>query len=254
MLIGLDHLIVAVPDPDVAAAEVERELGLSAGEGGRHQEHGTFNRLVWLGDSYIELMGVFDPGLAADSWWGAHVYGLLASTQAALAGVVVASDDVVADARRLRGQGSPISEPIVGRRVRADGREVRWRVARLPAPVRDIGLVFLIEHDTGAAEWTAVEREARAADVHPLGTAARLSRVVLPVADVRTTTLALLREIGLQFRPSLAGGGARDASAGTQTLRLTAAAAGGAPEIGIRAGHRRVEAELLGCRWVVDPL
>jgi hypothetical protein len=154
----------------------------------------------------------------------------------------------------LRDQGSALADPVDGRRTRADGREVRWRLARLPAPVSDIGLAFLIEHDTRAAEWTLAEREARAMEIHPVGTTARLSRVVFPVRDVRATTLGLLRDLGLQFRPSLAGGGARDAAVGAQTLRVLTATAGTPPEIGIRAGRRRFEAELLGCRWVLDPL
>ena len=254
MLLGLDHLIIAVSDPDEAVLEIEGQLGLRASGGGRHDEHGTFNRLVWLGDSYVELMGIFDVAIARQSWWGAHVADLLSRAPAAAAGVALASDEVAADSARLRQQGSPIGEPIDGRRMRADGREVRWRLARLAEPVPDIGLAFLIEHDANGAEWTAAERVARASETHPLGTGARLSRVSFPVPDVRGTTLGLLRSLGLQFRPALAGHGARDAAVGAQTLRVTAAAAGGAPEIGIRAGRSRVEAELLGCRWVVEPL
>ena len=38
-------------------------VGLAPGGGGRHPRSGTFNRLVWLGDTYLELMGVSDPEL-----------------------------------------------------------------------------------------------------------------------------------------------------------------------------------------------
>ena len=77
MLTGIDHFIVAVRDPDDAATELERVLGLRAGGGGRHEAHGTHNRLIWLGDSYIELMGVFDRTLAADSWFGSHALAVV---------------------------------------------------------------------------------------------------------------------------------------------------------------------------------
>ena len=119
----------------------------------------------------------------------------------------------------------------------------------------ELGLVFLIEHDLGAAEWRPAERQARAAEFHPLGTPARLLRVELPVADVRRTTQVLLRDLGLQFRPSLAGGGARDASIGRTVLRLLPAAAAprGVPVVGLAAGSDERAIELLGVRWELTP-
>lgn len=251
MLAGIDHLIIAVADPDRAAAELESVLGLRATASGRHDAHGTYNRLIFLGDSYLELMGVFDAALADGSWWGANIKRLLSGAAAAYAGLPLASDDLASDVVRLRALGSPISDPIPGERQRPDGEVVRWRVARLPEPDADLGLAFLIEHDTTAAEWRPEDRAARAAEVHPLGTSARLARVELPVVDVRGATLRLLRQLGLQFRPSLAGRGARDASIGTHTLRVTSAAL--RPQITLRAGTEPRRVELLGCDWELLP-
>src|SRR5512135_881340 len=71
MLRGIDHLVIACPDVDAAAAELEATLGLRATGGGRHERLGTENRIVWLGDAYLELIGVVEPTLAATSWIGA---------------------------------------------------------------------------------------------------------------------------------------------------------------------------------------
>ena len=60
MLLGIDHLVIAVADPDAAAAVMEADLGLAVTGGGRHEDGGTFNRLAFLGDTYLELIGVFD--------------------------------------------------------------------------------------------------------------------------------------------------------------------------------------------------
>src|SRR5664279_3423043 len=79
MFPGIDHLVIAVADPDAAAAEVHDVLGLAPGGGGRHDRLGTFNRLVWLGDTYLELIGVVDPALAATSWIGAPTLRSLAA-------------------------------------------------------------------------------------------------------------------------------------------------------------------------------
>lgn len=254
MLTGIDHVIVAVADPVAAAAEVEDTLGLRPGGGGRHDAHGTFNRLFWLGDSYVELMGVFDRELAAQSWWGAHLSAVLGRVPAGYAGMALTSDGLAADIARLRSLGGPISDPVDGQRVRADGDVVRWRIGRLPAPDAELGLAFVIEHDTAGAEWRPAERVARSAEEHPLGGPARLVRVELPVADVARASMRLLRELGIQFRPSLAGAGARDASIGTQTLRLRPARPGSSVTIVIRAGHEpRRSIELLGCEWRIEP-
>ncbi len=252
MLTGIDHVILASGDPDADVAELGRRLGLAAGGGGRHDAHGTFNRLIWLGDSYIELMGVFDEPLAAESWWGTHMLGRIAAG-GGYAGMALATDNVAADVERLRGLGSAISEPIAGERTRPDGDVVRWAIARPPSPDTELGLAFLIEHDSSAAEWRPVDREARSVVVHPLGGPASLLRVELPVADTARATMRLLRDLGLQFRPSLAGGGARDTSIGAQTLRLRPAAAGGAPTIVIRGGSAALTEEVLGCRWELVP-
>lgn len=248
MLLGIDHVIVAVADLERAATEVERELGLRVAAGGRHDAHGTHNRLCWLGDSYIELMGVFDERLAGESWWGRHALEVI-GRGGGLMGVALASDDVAADGGRLRELGSSIGEPSAGERQRPDGDLVRWRIARLGEPHPEIGLLFLIEHDSDAAEWRPADRQARAAEVHPLGTPARLLRLEVPVADVRGTTQRLLRDLGLQFRPSLAGGGAREASVGPHGLRLRGGA--GAPTIVVRGGLTDQEKTLLGCRWEI---
>ncbi len=254
MLLAIDHLIIAVADPDTAAAEIEATLGLSATGGGRHDAHGTFNRLIWLGDSYVELMGVFDRALAAQSWWGAHMASLLDGAPARYAGLALATDDLDSDIERLRGQGAPILDAVAGERTRPDGDVVRWRIGRLPEPDPDLGLAFLIEHDSSSAEWRPADREARAEQVHPVGTGGRLARIELPVQDAGATTLRLLRQLGMQFRPSLVGRGARDTSIGNQLLRVTPSASGRGPTIAIRAGGRPQEAEILGCRWVIDPV
>ncbi len=253
MLTGIDHVILAVHDPNKAASQLEAELGLRATGGGRHDQHGTFNRLIWLGDSYIELMGVFDEKLAAESWWGGHILRLLASAEAAYAGMPLSSDEIAVDVALLRGQSSPIGDAADGQRMRPDGRAVKWRAARLPEPDPDLGLAFLIEHDTAAAEWTSAERGTRAEESHPLGGPARLARIDMPVGSTARATQRLHRDLGLAFRPSLAGSGARDTSLGEETLRLVPSVPGAVPTIVIRGGSLEREASLLGCQWIVEP-
>ncbi len=120
MFLGIDHLVIAVADPDTAAAELARDLGLEAGGGGRHDALGTFNRLVWLGDAYIELIGVFDRTLAEGSWIGAPTVRTL-DAGGGLATWAVATDALDDDVARLRSIGSDLGDPIA-RRTATAGR------------------------------------------------------------------------------------------------------------------------------------
>lgn len=246
MLTGIDHLVIAVADPDAAVDTLAATLGLAPGGGGRHDGLGTRNRLLWLGDSYVELITVDDAGLAAASWIGAPTLAALERGDG-LATVALASDDLRADIERLRGHGSELPDPIDGERTRPDGAIVRWRLAAV-TPLGPDRPPFLIEHDPGSAEWTPADRAARAAEP------GRLRAVDLVVDDVAAATRRSLRTLDLRFRPSLAGGGARDADVGTQVLRYRPRRDPAAPRATVRlsiAGHEPLDTVVAGCRWIV---
>lgn len=255
MLTGIDHLVVACADPDIAADLLLDRLGLAATGGGRHERLGTFNRIVWLGDSYLELIGVVDRALAEASWIGRPTLQAL-DREGGLATWAVASDAIDDDVALLRARGSDLADPIPGERARPDGRLVRWRLA-LPRRLGPADPPFLIEHDPLSAEWTPAERSARRAGTHPIGGPVRLEVLEIPVADPHRSSLRFLAGAGIgPFRPSLAGRGTRDAVIGTQTLRLRPdVRADAVATIWLAADAAPADAardlELLGCRWVV---
>jgi hypothetical protein len=218
MITGIDHLVVAVADLDDAADTLEAAVGLATVPGGAHPDHGTANRLVWLGDTYLELVTVVDPDRAGGSWFGRLVLERL-EAGGGLAALCLSSDDLDADVAAARQRGAAVAGPFPGERQRPDGRVVRWRLA-IPEPLRLDGAPFLIEHDPTAAEWTPAERAERAAFVHPAGGPVRLELLELRLDDVRLTQNRYLRTWGLLTRPSLAGGGARDIDVGRQVIRL----------------------------------
>jgi hypothetical protein len=248
MLLGIDHLVIAVADPDAAAAELEAKLGLAPGDGGRHDRLGTFNRLVWLGDSCLELVGVFDRASAASSWIGAPTLRAL-EAGGGLATWAISSDDLGADVAMLHGSGSALAMPVDGERVRPDERVVRWRLSAAD-PLGADRPPFLIEHDRTAAEWSPADRAERAAGP------TRLDVLELGVADLDRTSQAYLRTVGLRFRPSLSGGGARDADIGTQRVRLRPARDRTKPRTTVHLRTRRdlsADVDALGCRWILRP-
>jgi len=116
----LDHVLIRVPDLTASAAEFERRHGLASIEGGRHAGWGTANRIVPLGDTYLELVAVVDDDEAAGSVFGRWV---VSSTVGAPLGCAVRTDLLDALAERLDLTVYPGSRPA------ADGPLLRWRSA-----------------------------------------------------------------------------------------------------------------------------
>ena len=245
MLLGIDHLVIAVRSVEAAADILERDLALAVTGGGRHEAMGTYNRLVFLGDTYIELIGVFDAALVRSSSSFAVGNAALAQLEArgeGLATYALATGDVARDVVRLRAAGSPIGEPVTGSRVRPDGEVVRW-VCAFP----ELGLErppFLIEHETAGAEWGDEARAARAAFRHPGGGRVRLTALELPVADHEQVASEYRAVLGLTFDHG------RRAVVGEQSMVLSDEA-GGEPviELAGEAGTAPQEVVRLGVRW-----
>ncbi|MEO8323249.1 MAG: VOC family protein, partial [Actinomycetota bacterium] len=136
---------VAVPDLDEAAVMLFERFGLASVEGGRHQGHGTANRIVPLGDDYIELMSVVDRGEAETSAMGRWV-DAAARDGARLHALCLRTDDIagVAAERGL--------EAIAMTRLRPDGMVLSWRLAGLDRAISEPPLPFFIQWDTGHRE------------------------------------------------------------------------------------------------------
>jgi catechol 2,3-dioxygenase-like lactoylglutathione lyase family enzyme len=197
---GIDHLVIAVREVEAAAAILERDLGLAVTGGGRHEAMGTYNRLAFLGDTYLELIGVFDRRLVLVSGTFAVARATLARLEAAgegLATYALAVDDAAAEVARLRAAGSPIGEPVPGSRRRPDGEIVRWTCA-FPelGPDRP---PFLIEHEPAGAEWGPEARATRAAFRHPGGGALRLASLELPVTHAHAVAREYGTVLGIAF-------------------------------------------------------
>ena len=139
-MIALDHVLIAVGDLDAAARQVEERQGLASVEGGRHQGLGTANRIVPLGETYLELVTVVDDAEAATSVFGSWVAG---GERPRLLGWCARVDDIDAAAGRL---GLTIAE---GARARPDGTVLRWRMAGLERSTDEPALPFFIEWGAG---------------------------------------------------------------------------------------------------------
>ncbi len=250
-LLGIDHIVIAVPDPDAAAADLEAAIGIRATGGGRHESGGTWNRLAFLGSAYLELIGVWDARLAAAHPIGRVALAALEAGRPGLVACALATDSVARDVARLRAAGSAISDPIAGSRRRADGSVVAWRCA-FPPELGPDRPPFLIEHDMAGPEWDDAARADRARFVHPFGGRARLVGLELPVADPSATAAAYRSAVGVAFAAAPDDEpGAREARVGEHAIRLVPP--GGHPrgaQVGILgSAGARATAELWGIRF-----
>jgi len=139
----VDHVIICVPDLESSVDDFEERYGVSSVAGGRHRGHGTANRLVPLGDTYLELAAVVDPDEAARSAFGEWVASR--SRHPGAHGLAVRADDFDAVCTGLG------LEPLAMSRPAVDGEELRWRVAGMEQLVT-AGLPFFIEWEIDPAQ------------------------------------------------------------------------------------------------------
>ena len=126
--------------------------------GGRHEGWGTANRIVPLGETYLELIAVVDAEEAESSDFGRAVLKAVTEDRP-FVGWVVATDDIEGVARRL--------DLEVERKSRStqDGSTLSWRLAGLEVAMETGVLPFFVEwegapeHHPGAAD---VEHDADA--------------------------------------------------------------------------------------------
>ena len=142
-MLRLDHVVYAVPDLDEAAVRFREAFGLDSTEGGRHERWGTANRIVPLGDQYVELVAAVDETAAARTGFGRGVLER-ASAGGGLFTLAVVADDLDAVAERL---GLEIGS---GSRTRPDGETLRWRSAGLDDPRREPWMPFFLAWDVPA--------------------------------------------------------------------------------------------------------
>jgi catechol 2,3-dioxygenase-like lactoylglutathione lyase family enzyme len=136
MLLGLDHIVIAVNDLE-AAIEDYRRLGFTVVPGGKHPV-GTHNGLIAFADgSYIELIAFYRDN-PDHRWWAALKRG------EGLVDFCMRTDDLRGDTEKLRAAGVAIDDPVPWARARPDGYQLKWLLSIVREPHRGVA-PFLIE-------------------------------------------------------------------------------------------------------------
>jgi hypothetical protein len=141
--VELDHVLIAVADLRAASRTLEERHGLASVEGGRHAGWGTANRIVPLGDAYVELITVVDEAEAAGSAFGRWVAAGTRSRAGQPLGWVARTTRLDEVADRL---GLTVSS---GSRPGRDGSVLRWRLAGVEEAAAEPALPFFVEWGEG---------------------------------------------------------------------------------------------------------
>lgn len=126
MIPDVDHLVYAVPDLVDGMAVIEQLLGCDVVLGGRHENWGTRNALVSLGENcYLEIIGP-DPESSIDGQ--PTLFGIDALKEPRLATWAAQGDDLDLTIERAASAGIDLGAVFSGSRELPDGSMLSWRL------------------------------------------------------------------------------------------------------------------------------
>ncbi|GCE48912.1 glyoxalase-like protein [Thermosporothrix hazakensis] len=190
MLTGLDHIIIGVDDLERATSIFNDSLGLAVSGGGEHPTGGTANRIIVIGDTYLELITVRKPEEAQQSMLERMAKGN------GYFNYVIASNRIHSDSEAIQQRGISVIGPYAGELKSSDGKYRGWMRTDIERSDLVQRYPFLIQHDS-----TGEERRFRLAGwqtppAHPLG-ATRVYSVAVVVQDLEEATARYQRIFGL---------------------------------------------------------
>ena len=198
MLTAIDHIIIGVNNLEQATTLFTQKLGLAVSGGGIHPTGGTANRIIVIGDTYLELIAVHTPAEAQES-----MLGRLAIREGYL-NFVLASNDIETDSRAMANRGVSIIGPAPGSLRAVDGRTRGWSRTNIERPDLAQRYPFIIQHDS-----IGEERRFRLAGwatppEHPLGVT-QVRSATIAVADLAEATQRFQHIYGLEPSETFTG-------------------------------------------------
>ncbi|MEO8956007.1 MAG: VOC family protein [Ktedonobacteraceae bacterium] len=198
MLYALDHIIIGVHDLAQVETIFSQKLGLAVSGGGIHPSGGTANRIIVIGDTYLELITVHtteeaQPGILKRLTKGDGYLNF-----------VLASNNIAADSAVMAQRGVSIIGPTAGQLKSPDGKTRGWSRIDVERPELAQHYPFIIQHDS-----TGEERRFRLAGwtqppAHPLG-AVKVISTTIAVANLAEATPRFQHIYGLQPSSTFTG-------------------------------------------------
>ena len=191
MLTAIDHIIIGVHDLEEAALVFSQKLGLVVSGGGKHPTGGTANRIIVIGDTYIELIAVDTRAEAQQSMLERLDMG------EGYLNFVLASNDLQADSTAIRTRDIMTVGPESGSLTTSDGRSRSWLRTDIERPDLAQHYPFLIQHDSSGDERRFRLAGWQAPPEHPLG-ATKVLSTTIAVEDLGEASQRFQHIYGLQ--------------------------------------------------------
>lgn len=191
MLTGLDHIIIGVNDLAEAEKSFGQNLGLAVSGGGIHPTGGTANCVIVIGDTYIELITLYEPREAQQS-----ILERLAMGDGYL-NFALSSNDIDADGAAMKQRGMSVIGPTPGQLTSPDGRARRWSRVDVERPDLTQRYPFIIQHDSVGEERRFRLAGYQQPPIHPLS-AVKVVSATIAVADLSEATSRFQHIYGLQ--------------------------------------------------------
>jgi hypothetical protein len=188
----IDHVIVAAADLDQLEAAFTR-LGFRVVGGGQHPHLGTRNRIILLGEGYIELLAIADEQVVSPA-----VRQRIMGAPGWI-GFALQSSAIGVEATIMRERGADARGPKPGRLVAPSGSVRSWHTVTVGSD--DLfsaaePIPFLIQHDSGGEQHQQELAGVDAIEPHPNG-ARRLHSVVVAVENLAGAANAYAEAYGL---------------------------------------------------------
>jgi len=198
MLTALDHIIIGVNDLEQATNIFNQQLGLAISGGGTHPSGGTANRIIVIGDTYLELIAVRAPTEAQQSMLERLTRG------DGYLNFVLSSNNIEADTATMARRGVSVIGPTPGQLKAPDGHTRGWSRTDIERPDLTQHYPFVIQHDSAREErrfrlagWSDPPR-------HPLG-AMKVLSATIAVADLSEATQRFAHIYGLPATEAFTG-------------------------------------------------
>ena len=197
MLNALDHIIIGVHDLAQAETIFSEKLGLAVSGGGIHPSGGTANRIIVIGDTYIELITVRMPEEAQPSMLNRLTKG------DGYLNFVLSSNDIAADSAAMTQRGVAIIGPTAGQLKSHTGTR-GWSRIDVERPDLTQHYPFIIQHDSSGEERRFRLAGWKQPPAHPLG-AMKVVSTTIAVADLAEAAPRFQHIYGLQPSPTFTG-------------------------------------------------
>ena len=191
MLTAIDHIIIGVHDLEEAALVFSQKLGLTVSGGGNHPTGGTANRIIVIGDTYIELIAV-DARAEAQQSMLERLH-----TGEGYLNFALTSNDIQADSAAIRTRDIMTIGPESGSLTTSDGRSRSWLRTDIERPDLAQHYPFLIQHDSSGDERRFRLAGWQAPPEHPLG-ATKVLSTTIAVEDLGEAAQRFQHIYGLQ--------------------------------------------------------